>query len=437
MKHLLTILAILFTLTIQAQWSYSGNRYWTPNGNTASGDYSTAIGFQTTASGVLSTAMGYFTEASGPSGTAMGVGTTASGLCSTAMGVNTIASDIASTVIGHFNLLGSTPTSDTNYIELSPAFVIGNGIIETNGTINRSDAFSVLFDGTTTIAGPVTATSFVGDGSQLTNLPNQNTDDQAISYDTTTNIVSLEDGGTIDLGLLNNSGTDDQALNLTGNTLDLEDGGSVNLAGYLDNTDDQAISYNTTTNMVSLEDGGTIDLSLLNNSGTDDQQLANFILSVGSLLSLSIQDGNVVSVNLAPLLADLEAENAQQQAQIDEQQALIDDLIIRMEIREECACDPTLGLGDNTLQPDKAYLLQNIPNPFDRTTSIGYFVPYTNATAHIVISTMAGQIVHNVELSNLGVGAVSIDSGRMAAAMYLYTLYVDGKRIDTKRMIVE
>ena len=494
-------------------WSLDSNNtgVYSPS-NTATGDYATAMGFQTTASGVRSTAMGYFTEASGfnstamglqttasgPTGTAMGVGTTASGLSSTAMGVNTIASDMASTVIGHFNLLGSTPTSDTNYIELSPAFVIGNGIIETNGTINRSDAFSVLFDGTTTIAGPVTATSFVGDGSQLTNLPNQNTDDQAISYDTTTNIVSLEDGGTIDLGLLNNSGTDDQALNLTGNTLDLEDGGSVNLAGYLDNTDDQAISYdtatnivsledggtidlgllnnsgtddqalnltgntldledggsvnlagyldntddqaisyNTTTNMVSLEDGGTIDLSLLNNSGTDDQQLANFILSVGSLLSLSIQDGNVVSVNLAPLLADLEAENAQQQAQIDEQQALIDDLIIRMEIREECACDPTLGLGDNTLQPDKAYLLQNIPNPFDRTTSIGYFVPYTNATAHIVISTMAGQIVHNVELSNLGVGAVSIDSGRMAAAMYLYTLYVDGKRIDTKRMIVE
>ncbi len=93
---------------------------------------------------------------------------------------------------------------------------------------------------------------------------------------------------------MNNSGTDDQALSLTGNTLDLEDGGSVNLAGYLDNTDDQAISYNTSTNVISLEDGGTIDLSLLNNSGTDDQALS----LTGNTLDL--EDGG--SVNLAWLL---------------------------------------------------------------------------------------------------------------------------------------
>ena len=192
-------------------------------------------------------------------------------------------------------------------------------------------------------------------------------------------------------------------------------------------------------------DATTGDAFILNKPViTDDQQLGNFILSAGSLLSIAIERGNVVSVNLAPLLADLAAENdeltsivSDQQSQIDQQQSLIDDLIIRMEIREDCACDPTLGNNDNTLQPDKAYLLQNIPNPFNNTTSVGYFVPYTNAKAHIVISTMAGQIVHNMELSNLGVGAVSIDNSRMASALYLYTLYVDGKRIDTKRMIVE
>jgi hypothetical protein len=63
MKHLLTFLAILLTLTIQTQWSYSDYRYWTPNNNTATGDYSTAMGYGTTASGITSTAMGCIVSA--------------------------------------------------------------------------------------------------------------------------------------------------------------------------------------------------------------------------------------------------------------------------------------------------------------------------------------------------------------------------------------
>jgi len=178
MKHLLTILAILLTLTIQAQWSYSGNRYWTPNGNTASGDYSTAMGYWTTASGEWSTAMGYFTKATGDYSTSMGTQTTASGMFSTAMGGSTIASgrfstamgyytiasDFASTVIGTFNLSGSTATSAINYSELAPAFVIGNGNPNT-----KSDAFSVLFNGNTTIGGSLTlnSTEITATGTEL------------------------------------------------------------------------------------------------------------------------------------------------------------------------------------------------------------------------------------------------------------------------------
>jgi hypothetical protein len=303
-----------------------------------------------------------------------------------------------------------------------------------------------------------------------------NTDEQDISgsgFAGNTLTIGIENGSseTVDLSSLDDSGTDDQQLSLSGNDLDLEDGGSVSLASYLDNTDDQNMSgSNLTGNIltVGIENGTseTVDLSSLNNSGTDDQQLslsgnnleledggsvdlsgyidntddqnlANFNLSAGSLLSLSIENGNVVSVNLAPLLDELSGLVTDLQSQNADQQAQIDDLILRMEIREECACDPTLGLGDNTLQPDRAYLLQNIPNPFDNTTSIGYFVPFSNTSANVVISTMAGQIVDNISVSRLGVGSISVNKAQMASATYLYTLYVDNKRVDTKRMIVE
>ena len=91
--------------------------YWRPIGwgVTASGQYSTAMGYQTlaigntstavgggtTASGSYSTAMGAFTIASSDSSTAMGRSTTASGLYSTAMGTDTTASAYSSTAMGY------------------------------------------------------------------------------------------------------------------------------------------------------------------------------------------------------------------------------------------------------------------------------------------------------------------------------------------------
>ena len=116
----------------------------------ASGNASTAMGYATIASNYYSTAMGVGTTASGSSSTAMGTYTIAIGRKSTAMGGFTTASDTSSLVIGEYNLLGSTVTN--NALEFSTsntAFVIGNGI----DADNRSDALTVLFDGTTTIAG--------------------------------------------------------------------------------------------------------------------------------------------------------------------------------------------------------------------------------------------------------------------------------------------
>jgi hypothetical protein len=123
---------------------------------TASGNISTAMGIDTVASGEISIAMGIATAASGICSVAMGTETTASGLVSTAMGWDTTASDNNSLVIGRYNLLGSIVTNSATEFSLeNTAFVIGNGA----DADNRSDALTVLFDGTTTIAGDLSINS--------------------------------------------------------------------------------------------------------------------------------------------------------------------------------------------------------------------------------------------------------------------------------------
>jgi len=124
-----------------------------------------------------------------------------------------------------------------------------------------------------------------------------NTDEQTLSLAGTD--LSVSGGNTVDLsGLQDGTGTDDQQLTLTGNTLSLEDGGpDIDLSGYIDNTDNQGFdiaSLNGTDLELSLDnDAATtiIDLSSLQDgTGTDDQQLS----LAGN--SLSLEDGGSVSL---------------------------------------------------------------------------------------------------------------------------------------------
>lgn len=71
------------------------------------------------------------------------------------------------------------------------------------------------------VNGTVTATAFAGDGSALTNVP----DNQNLSISGTT--LSIEDGNSVNLSGID---TDDQTLSLSGSTLSIDGGNSVNLS---------------------------------------------------------------------------------------------------------------------------------------------------------------------------------------------------------------
>ena len=141
------------------------------NNNSTTGAKAFSIGTDNLSTGVSSIALGENNIASGNFSQAIGLFSESTAYSSFAIGNNAFADGYNTTAIGTAN------TADVNADPLNwslnnRAFVIGNGYYDVaSATLNRSDALTVLFDGTTTISGSVIAPAFIGDGSQLTNLP--------------------------------------------------------------------------------------------------------------------------------------------------------------------------------------------------------------------------------------------------------------------------
>ena len=141
MKKLYTLLALTMSFSMNAQLTAvteggnTGQRLSTSNASNHGDIGSNAVD------------LSYSASSSSTNG--------ATGDNSTAMGYSTTASDYASLVIGQYNSSGSSATSASSFSTSAPAFVIGNG----TDSSNKSDAFKVMFDGTTTIAGDLTINS--------------------------------------------------------------------------------------------------------------------------------------------------------------------------------------------------------------------------------------------------------------------------------------
>jgi hypothetical protein len=93
-----------------------------------------------------------------------------------------------------------------------------------------------------------------------------------------------------------------------------------------------------------------------------------------------------------------------------------------------------------------ASLQQNIPNPFNHATTINYSLPQTYSLAKIIVTDKNGKMLKEINLSNssptggswkgAGKGNVTVDASTLASGAYQYSLYVDGKLITTKQMIL-
>ncbi|HEY6977910.1 MAG TPA: tail fiber domain-containing protein [Chitinophagaceae bacterium] len=100
----------------------------------------------------------------------------------------------------------------------------------------------------------------------------------------------------------------------------------------------------------------------------------------------------------------------------------------------------TKALNENTVKSAEtitgASLAQNSPNPFNQSTVINYLLPQNTANAFIRITDVNGRLIKNIAATAKGKGQVILQAGELAAGIYQYSLVVNGKLIDTKKMVL-
>jgi hypothetical protein len=130
-------------------------------------------------------------------------------------------------------------------------------------------------------------------------------------------------------------------------------------------------------------------------------------------------------------------------ARMDQQDALIQQL---MNMINACCQNPenrnaANGAGSivqmNVELSDKDVIVlnQNVPNPFAEQTTITYHIPEKAGFAQIIFNDMKGQIIKVVDVKTKGKGQLNVFANDLSSGLYTYSLYVDGKLIDTKKMV--
>jgi hypothetical protein len=130
----------------------------------------------------------------------------------------------------------------------------------------------------------------------------------------------------------------------------------------------------------------------------------------------------------------LEHKNEDLQRQFDELRSLV----LQMKQQQEQG-NPRSAVSSSVQQytttiADAVTIEQNAPNPFAHTTTISYSLPQKFSSAQIIVTDKNGKLLKQMNISGSGKGTLHIDASTLAAGIYSYSLYVDGRFVASKQM---
>lgn len=96
-----------------------------------------------------------------------------------------------------------------------------------------------------------------------------------------------------------------------------------------------------------------------------------------------------------------------------------------------------LTLDGEAGRADAATLLQNTPNPFTTVTAIDYRIPKDARSAELRITDVTGKAIRSQDIDQRGDVQTILDAAALAPGTYIYSLWVDGELVGSKKMVVQ
>lgn len=109
---------------------------------------------------------------------------------------------------------------------------------------------------------------------------------------------------------------------------------------------------------------------------------------------------------------------------------------IKIELENLKAMIQSSDVSHTSTSISSASISQNIPNPFNNTTTIDYRLPNQFSNAQIIIFDQGGKALKKITLSKKGAGTISVDALMLTSGTYNYSLVVDNKLFETKQMVL-
>lgn len=119
----------------------------------------------------------------------------------------------------------------------------------------------------------------------------------------------------------------------------------------------------------------------------------------------------------------LEAAVKTLKSQVDDLKGILNELVVNKKTAK-------------TYIDNEITLFQNSPNPTDGISKLRCFLASENMKGRILIRNTEGKLLQTFAVSGMGMHEMSVRLPEATSGVYFYSLLVNNKIIDTKKMIV-